>query len=187
MTCAPLPAAGVQASPGQVSAVVSQDRIVEAEIAVRIAHDLPPREAPYSRAEVLAAIGSAHPAIEVLQSRYVDVDQVDTLSALADSLSHGGLVVGDPIADWQGIDLGAEQVRLLVNGAEVKAGTANPAGDMLRLVAWLANEGAHAAGGLRAGQVVTTGSWTGKDAVPPDGEARIVFAHAGEAAVRFGG
>ena len=186
MTCAPLPADGVQGSPGHVPEAVSQDRVVEAEIAVRIAHDLPPREAPYSQAEVLDAIASAHPAIEVLQSRYVDVDQVDKLSALADSLSHGGLVVGDPIPDWQGIDLGAEQVRLLVNGTEVKRGTANPAGDMLRLVVWLANDGAHVAGGLRAGQVVTTGSWTGKDAVPAGGEARIVFTHAGEAAVRFG-
>ncbi len=186
VTCAPLPASGVRRSPGQVSAGVSGDRVVEAEIAVRIAHDLPPRATPYSRAEVLAAIGSAHPAIEVLQSRYVDVDGVDKLSALADSLSHGGLVVGDPIPDWQGIDLGTEQVRLLVNGAEVKRGTANPAGDMLRLVVWMANEGAHAAGGLRAGQVVTTGSWTGKDAVPPGGEARIVFTHAGAAEVRFG-
>ena len=186
VTCAPLPADGVQGSPGQVPPTISRDRIVEAEIAVRIAHDLPPREAPYSRAEVLDAIGSAHPAIEVLQSRYVDVDQVDKLSALADSLSHGGLVVGDPIADWQAIDLAAEQVRLLVNGADVKLGTANPAGDMLRLVIWLANGGAHAAGGLRTGQFVTTGSWTGKDPVPPGGEARIAFAHAGEALVRFG-
>ena len=185
VTCAPLPASGVQGSPGQVPAAASQDRVVEAEIAVRIARDLPPRATPYSRAEVLAAIGSAHPAIEVLQSRYVDVDQVDKLSALADSLSHGGLVIGAPIPDWQGIDLGAEQVRLLVDGAEVKAGTGNPAGDMLRLVIWLANTGAHAAGGLRARQFVTTGSWTGKDAVPAGGEARIVFAHAGEAAVRF--
>lgn len=184
MTCAPLPADGVQGSPGHMA--VSRDRVVEAEIAVRIAHDLPPREAPYSRAEVLGAIGSAHPAIEALQSRYVDVDQVDKLSALADSLSHGGLVVGDAIPDWQGIDLGTEQVRLLVNGAEVKVGTGNPAGDMLRLVVWLANDGAHAAGGLLAGQFVTTGSWTGKDAVPEGGEARIVFTHAGEAAARFG-
>lgn len=186
ITCAPLPASGVQASPGQVSEASCLDRGVEAEIAVRIARDLPPREAPYSRDEVLAAIGSAHPAIEVLQSRYVDVDAVDPLSALADSLSHFGLVVGPAIPDWQALDLAREGVRLLVDGAEVKARTANPAGDMIRLVVWLANEGAHWAGGLQAGQFVTTGSWTGKDAVPPGGEARITFDQAGEAAVRFG-
>ena len=182
VTCAPLPADGIQNSPAQVS---GSDRLVEAEIAVRIGRDLPPREAPYGREEVLAAIASAHPAIEVLQSRYVDVDAVDPLSALTDSLSHFGLVLGASIPDWQTLDLAGEQVRLIVESVEVKSATGNPAGDMVRLVLWLANEGAHWAGGLRAGQVVTTGSWTGKDPVPPGGEARIAFSRAGEAAVRF--
>ena len=182
VNCSPLPAAGLQDSPGQVS---GSDRVVEAEVAVRIGRDLPPREAPYTREDILAAIASVHPAIEVLQSRYVDVGAVDPLSALADSLSHFGLAVGAPIPNWQALDLGAEQVRLIVGGAEIKRATGNPAGDMIRLVLWLANEGAHWAGGLRAGQVVTTGSWTGKDPVPPGGEAQIVFDRAGEAAVRF--
>jgi 2-keto-4-pentenoate hydratase len=53
------------------------------------------------------------------------------------------------------------------------------------LLVWLANQGAHWAGGLRAGQYVTTGSWTAKDVVPPGAEVRIVFDHAGEAAVEF--
>ena len=39
----------------------------------------------------MAAIASAHPAIEVLQSRYVDPDRVDPFSALADSLAHNAL------------------------------------------------------------------------------------------------
>ncbi len=182
VNCAPLPAVGIHDSPGQIS---GSDRVVEAEIAVRLGNDLPPRETPYTREEILAAIASAHPAIEVLQSRYVDASAVDPLSALADSLSHFGLVVGAPIPNWQSLDLGKEQVRLVVGGAEIRRGTGNPAGDMIRMVLWLANEGAHWAGGLHAGQVVTTGSWTGKDPVPPGGEAQIMFDRAGEAAVRF--
>ena len=185
VNCAPLPAAGVQPSPGRASEAAGPDRGVEAEIAVRIGTALPPREPPYSRGEVLAAIASAHPAIELLHSRYTDVNQVDPLSNLADSLSHGGFVYGPAIPDWQSIDLAAEQVRLLVNGAEIKRRTGNPAGDMVRLVVWLANHGAHWSGGLRAGQFVTTGSWTAKDFVPPGAEVRVVFAQCGEAAVRF--
>ena len=182
VTCAPLPAAAIQDSPATIT---GSDRLVEAEIALRLAHDLPPRDQPYTRAEILAAIASAHPAIEVLQSRYLDVAAVDPLSALADSLSHFGLVVGPAIPDWHSLDLAAETVRLSANGADIKAGIGNPAGDMIRMLLWLANEGAHWAGGLHASQVVTTGSWTGKDLVPPGGEARIRFDHAGEAAVRF--
>lgn len=182
MTCAPLPASGLHASPATVS---GSDGQVEAEIAVRFAHDLPPRPDPYTQEEVLAAIASAHPAIEVLGSRYVDVSAVDPLSALADSLSHAALVLGPAIPGWQSLDLAAEQVRLLVDGAEVKSATGNPAGDMLRLLVWMANTGTRWAGGLRAGQVVTTGSWTGKDPVPPGGEAQITFTQAGEALVRL--
>jgi len=184
-TCAPLPAAGVQASPDHASTEQCTDQGVEAEIAVKIAHDLPPRDQPYAPEDILAAIASAHPAIEILQSRYVDVDRVDPLSNLADSLSHFGLVVGPAIADWRPIDLAAEQVALIVNGTEMKRRTGNPAGDMMRLLVWLANQGARWAGGLRAGQYVTTGSWTAKDFVPPGAEVRVVFDHAGEAAMRF--
>ncbi len=184
-TCAPLPAAGVQASPGHASTEQCTDQGVEAEIAVKIAHDLPPRDQPYAPEDILAAIASAHPAIEILQSRYVDVDRVDPLSNLADSLSHFGLVVGPAIADWRPIDLAAEQVALIVNGTEMKRRTGNPAGDMMRLLVWLANQGARWAGGLRAGQYVTTGSWTAKDFVPPGAEVRVVFDHAGAAAMRF--
>jgi 2-keto-4-pentenoate hydratase len=184
-TCAPLPAAGVQASPGRVSTEQCTDQGVEAEIAVKIGRALPPRDTPYTPEDILAAVTSAHPAIEVLQSRFVDVDQVDPLSNLADSLSHFGLVVGPAIADWQSIDLAAEPVSLVVNGKQMKRRTGNPAGDMVRLLVWLANQGAHWAGGLRAGQYVTTGSWTAKDVVPPGAEVRIVFDHAGEAAVEF--
>ena len=87
--------------------------------------------------------------------------------------------------DWRTVDLAAEEVVLLVNGAEVKRGRGNPAGDMVRLLVWLANEGARWAGGLEAGQWVTTGSWTGKDPVPPGGRAEARFARMGSAAVTF--
>lgn len=184
-TCAPLSAAGIQESPAQVSSDDCPMRGVEAEIAVRLGASLPAQDTPYTEEEVLAAVGSAHPAIEVLQSRFADPDAVDKLSNLADSMSHGGLVVGPPFADWPGTDLATERVRLLVDGAEIKSGVGNPGGDMLRLLTWLANEGARWAGGLQAGQVVTTGSWTGKDLVPPGARVRIVFDHAGEAEVRF--
>ena len=39
--------------------------VVEAEIAICLAADLPPRAAPYTEADILAAIASIHPAIEV--------------------------------------------------------------------------------------------------------------------------
>jgi len=181
-TCAPLAASGILSSPAQIACT---DRGIEAEIAVRLGRDLPPREQPYTEQDIRAAIASAHPAIEVLESRFTDPDAVDPLSNLADSLSHCALVLGPAIPDWQSIDLSKEEVRVLVDGTEIKRRVANPAGGMMRLVLWLANTGARWAGGLKAGQAVTTGSWTGKEFTDPDAEARIRFTHCGEAVVRF--
>ena len=60
-------------------------------------------------------------------------------------------------------------VSLWVNGtlAVQRPAWGNPAGDPLRLLTWLANEGARSLGGLRAGQWVTTGSCTGTVLVAP--------------------
>ena len=183
--CAPLPATGIHASPGHVPGSGIALRGVEAEIAFRLASDLPPRPEPYSRAEIIAAIACCVPAIEVLDSRFTDPDAQDKLSILADCSSHGGFVYGSPAANWQGIDFAAETVRLLVDGQPVKTATANPAGDMIRLIQWLADTGAHWAGGLRAGQYVTCGSWTGKDFVSASAQVQVEFAHVGTVTVEF--
>ena len=184
-TCSPMPAAGVHASPAPIYAGPHHLRGVEAEISFRLGADLPPRDAPYGRAEVIAAISDCLPAIEVLDARFVDPDAVDRLSQLADGLSHGGFVYGAPAVNWQAIDFARESVRLLVNGQVVKTGTANPGGDMIRLIQWLADTGARWAGGLLAGQYITCGSWTGKDLVPAAAHVQAEFAHAGSATVEF--
>ena len=183
--CAPLPASGIHASPGRIGGSSTALRGVEAEIAFRLGADLPPRDEPYGRAEVIAAISYCFPAIEVLESRFTDPDAQDKLALLADFSTHGAFVYGAPAADWQGIDFATETVRLLVDGQVVKTATANPAGDMIRLIQWLADTGARWAGGLRAGQYVTCGSWTGKDFVGPSAQVQVRFAHAGSATVEF--
>src|SRR3954466_9083931 len=50
-------------------------RLAEPEFAFRLAHNLPPRPAPYTTKEALAAVGTLHPAIELPDSRFDDVTQ----------------------------------------------------------------------------------------------------------------
>ncbi len=183
--CAPLPAAGIHASPGRVTGASPRLRGVEAEIAFRLGADLPPRDDPYSRAEVIAAIACCVPAIEILDSRFTDPDARIRWALLADASTHGGFVYGRPPRTGRGSTSRARPVRLLVDGQVVKTGTANPAGDMIRLIQWLADTGAHWAGGLRAGQYITCGSWTGKDFVGASAQVQVEFAHAGSATVEF--
>ncbi len=184
-TCAPMPAAGIHPSPSRVTGSGTSLRGVEAEIAFRLGADLPPRTEPYGRAEVIAAISYCLPAIEVLDSRFTDPDAQDKWALMADLSIHAGFVFGAPAADWQGIDFTRETVRVLVDGQEIKTATANPAGDMIRLIQWLADAGTHWAGGLKAGQYVTCGSWTGKDFVGVSAQVQVEFAHAGSATVEF--
>ncbi len=183
--CAPMPLAGIHAGPAHLPAARWPMRVVEAEICFIMGTDLPIEDGPWTREQVVAAIGSVHPGIELLQSRFVNADAVDPMTNLSDGLGHGCYVYGHEIPAWRDIDFTKERVRVLFSGEEALARTGNSAGDMLRLIHWLANEGTRWAGGLRVGQVVTTGSWTGKSVVPPGKNARAVFEHAGEATLDF--
>ncbi len=183
--CGPLPAAGILASPAALSGKVFTLRGVESEVAVRISRDLPPRATPYSREEVADAIAAFHPAIEVLQSRFVEPGAVGPMSGLADTQGHGAFVYGAPVTAWRGIDLLQVSVEQRVDGAVNATRTGHPGGDLLGQVAWLANEGSTWAGGLRAGQFVTCGSWTGANRVGPRARVRVSFTSIGEVELDF--
>jgi 2-keto-4-pentenoate hydratase len=150
-----------------------------------MAQDLPPRATPYTRAEVIAAIAAAHPAIEVLESRFLDPDAVAPFTNLADTQSHGGFVYGPGLEAWHDIDFAHETVSQYVNGELHMQRTGNPCGDMIRLMVWMANEGAVWAGGLKAGQFVTCGSWTGKTNMPSHARQKVVFPSVGEAVADY--
>lgn len=176
------------ASPANIPAAGLRLFGVEAELAFRLARDLPARAIPYSRDEIVAAIGSAHPVIEVLESRFVDRDRVDVAARLADNLTNFALVCGPAIAGWPALDFDPARppVELRMDGARLTETTGNAAGDPLALVTALANDGARRHGGLRAGAMVTTGSLTAMSYARPDttvvadfgrlGEVRVVFA-----------
>jgi 2-keto-4-pentenoate hydratase len=183
--CGPMPVSGIHFGHVRLPGARWPMRAVEAEICFRLATDLAFKDGPFTRQQVIAAIDSCHPGIEVLQSRFVDPNTLDPMTSLADSLGHGCYIVGPQISNWQSLNFAEESVRVVVNGREEVARVANPAGDMLRLVEWLANEGAGWAGGLRAGQIITTGSWTGKTVAPAGARVQAEFAHAGTVTLEF--
>jgi 2-keto-4-pentenoate hydratase len=140
----------------------------EAEIAYRLAQDLKSRAKGYSLDEVRAAVGSVHPAIEITDTRFAALASQERPSHIADQLNHGALAVGASAANLASVDPRAQKAVMEVNG-DIRAETigGNPAGDPMRLLLWLANVGSRAAGGLRAGSVITTGSLTGVVLVSP--------------------
>lgn len=146
---------------------------MEAEIAYRFARDLPPRDEPYTREEVLDAVASVHPVFEIVDTRFTVFGGVERVCQMADQFSHGALIVGPAIADWRALEPLKERVVLTVDGQTVADKTAgNTGGEPVRMLVWMANVGARSLGGLKAGDVVTTGSSTGTDFVKPG--SRIV-------------
>ncbi len=190
ISCAPLPANSFFPARVPINSTIFTQREVESEICFRLGRDLPPRSDPYTHSDMAAALESCHPGIELLQSRLTDPDRANPLALLADFIQSGGFIVGEEIAAFTA-SLGdpmhqvPARVEQTISNGDVKIATANPAGDMLRLIAWLANEGAVWAGGLRAGQIVTCGSWTGKTFVPAGGWVTTAYAGAERLQVAF--
>ena len=98
---APMPSIGIATSGDRIARQYRRMRGVEAEIAFLLGKDLPPRAAPYSREELVNAIASCHPAIELLESGLLDPETADRLTAIADLQSNGGFVAGLPISGWE--------------------------------------------------------------------------------------
>jgi 2-keto-4-pentenoate hydratase len=161
-SCAPLPFSLIYPAPCSLPPSASGQLGIEAEIAVRLKQDLPPRGTPYIRDEVIAAIGSIHPAIEIVAYRFADHGQQSPLTLLADALGNSTLLYGTGRNERFDIDQTSQPVQLYFGTSQVAdAVGGNPAGDIFRLLVWLANHAARRCGGLRAGQIVTTGSCTG--------------------------
>ena len=183
---APMPRAWMAPSGAVLTGPSYRYRKLEAEIAFLIGEDLPPRATPYSSAEVVAAIASCHPAIEELESGLIDPKAANPLSALADLQMHGGFVYGAACPDWQSLDFTTEHVTLAIDGSvRVDRTGSNTSGDLMRLLPYLANEGAARTGGLTAGQWITTGSWTGNTAALPGSQVEVCFDRAGRVSLRF--
>jgi 2-keto-4-pentenoate hydratase len=185
-SCAPMPDSGLFKGPKNLDPKVFTQREVEAEIGFTFRTDLPPRDTPYTAADILAAIGTCQPGLEVLQSRLENPGAAAPLALLADFIQTGAYVWGEPIADWQNIDFTAMQVIQTISGGPSVSRIGNPAGSMVRLMVWLANTGAVWAGGIKAGQLVTCGSWTGKTQAPADSEVEAEFIGAGPVSLSFG-
>ena len=171
---------------GRVPAEILHLIGVEAELGYRFVRDLPPRDDPYTHGEVLDAIATVHAVIEIIDTRFTALGVTDPLSHRADHQNSGALAVGPGLRDWRGIDPLAQPVRLMLNGVVRHEGIGgNSAGDNIRLLIWMANHGARSQGGLRAGQIVTTGSCSGTTFVQPGTRARAEFPGIGEIDIRI--
>lgn len=140
-------------------------RVVEPEFAFCMATALPPRAAPYLPVEVLAAVGSLHPAFEVPDSRFAHFAGAGQAQLIADDACCGQFAFGPAApAAWRTLDLAAQAVHATVTGAEgqlrcTRNGEGRALlGDPLLALTWLANALSSLGTGLRAGDWASCGT-----------------------------
>ena len=185
--CAPIPAAGVFDSGASLLGPPWRMRGIEVEVAVRLRKDLLAASGVPDAAAARDAIGAVLPVIEVVETRLADWRDSPPLSQLADLQSHGALVVGAPSQMSPGdLDLRSVEAYLAFDGQPVASTRgANPAGDVWRLLSWLAWHCAQRGQPLRAGQIITTGSCTGMLFAPEGARVQAQLAGIGMVELQF--
>ena len=92
-------------------------RVAEPEFAFRLGENLLPRPTPYDVGEVLAAVETLHPAIEIPDSRFADFVGAGEAQLIADNACAHLFVLGAPAtADWRSRDLIEERPRIRLRG-----------------------------------------------------------------------
>jgi 2-keto-4-pentenoate hydratase len=147
---------------------------VETEIAVRLARDLPPRAAPYARADAAEAVAEVMPAIELVDDRYEDFAAIGAPTLIADNAFDAGSLLGEPFPGWRRLDLANLAARTFRDGALVAEGRSDALlGHPLDALAWLATRRSGLGLGLAAGTFVSLGSITPVQWVEVPGVWRI--------------
>ena len=184
-TAAPIPAERLLRSPASVVGANMTMLGVEAEVAYRLARDLPPRARPYSARAVMAAVGEVVVAIELCDTRLAHWKKTSGAWKLADFQNNHALVIGSGTADWQKIDFHKQEVEFVIGKRVARASGAHSFGNPARLLPWLVAHAAKHGHGLHAGDVITTGAWTGLEIAKVGDEVTARFPGIGEATVRI--
>lgn len=161
----PLFASDIIQAPARVDISYLGLRGVEAEFVYELGEDLPAKEDDYTVAELSRAVRWVYPAVELVGSRFPPGTAIGTHTLIADQAGGGALVVAPQLrrslAEFEA--MGFLPVRMLVNDAVVGAGSA---ADVLRnpiySITWLANSLKARHLSLKKGDIVSTGTMTGK-------------------------
>jgi len=173
----------VRSSPATFAPNTFRQPLLEGEIAFRMECPLAARARPFDEGEVLDAVASAFVCVEVADVRYAAPWPFPMPLLAADNGAAGGFVIGPDIANWRERDLSLIEATLEIDGrhvADALAGAERT--DAVAALVWAANELSRRGYGLRAGDLVTTGSAT----VPTrcDGGVTAVARFAGIGEVR---
>lgn len=181
--CAPLPLSSLRPEPARLLTGEAASVRLKAGICFRVGKSLADYDAPYTREEVLAAITSCHPSVDVLQPPLGDFN--GDLSSVADGCAHDQLIYGRPTPAWWEVNISQIPLSVFQGGRRTFSGVAGPAEDAVSLLQWLANRGARWGGGLMVSQLAAIDLAAPEIVIRADQPARIVLGWLGAITLRF--
>lgn len=153
--CGFLLASGVFATGDAVPVARFAQLAVEVEVAFVLERDL--AGPGVSLATALLAVEGALPALELVDVRFGG--KPTAADAVADGVFASAIVLGQPLTPLAGLDLALEGVMYELNGQVMATNTAAEVlGNPLNSLAWIANHLGNRGLGLKAGDVVMSGS-----------------------------
>jgi 2-keto-4-pentenoate hydratase len=176
-THAPLPPPGVHDSPARLQAGDFHQLGIEAEIAFRVGVDTPPQG-------VAGAIDAMCVAIELVDTRWVEGPDAPPMLKLADLQAHGALVLGA----WQrlrDVDWRDQPCRVHIGAQASEFRGSHSFGDPRDVLPRWAEHVASEAGIVRAGTIVTTGTWCGLLTARAGDEVTVDFPGIGRALLQL--
>ena len=165
-----------------ISSELIQPR-AEGEIAFILKDDL---DGPgISTADVLRATEGVMACFEIVDSRVRDW-KIKIQDTVADNASCGLFVLGDSLVDPRDVDLSTCGMVLEKNGEVIATGAGAAAlGSPVNCVAWLANTLSEFDIGLKAGEVILSGSLVPLMPIVPGDSMYVTVGGIGSASVRF--
>src|SRR6266851_2589332 len=125
---------------GTASMAGNEMRVAEPEFAFRMRADLPPRPSAYTVREVVDAVDTLHPAIEIPDSRFKDFVNAGAAQIIADNACAHLFVLGAPAtSNWRALDLVEERPVITLRDRRFTGHGKNVLGDPRVALTWLAN------------------------------------------------
>lgn len=189
MTHAPLPPAGVWASPADARTWPFRLRFIEAEIALRLGQPVDAAlAATLDMSSASALVDAMCVSIEIVDSRWQQGFKAPALLRLADLQSHAALVLGEWVpyrAGQEARDWLTQTCRVQIGDSVTEHRGSHTCGDPAWVLPeWLRHATCDGAV-LPAGSVVTTGTWCGALPAQAGDTVSVRFDGIGQAQVQL--
>lgn len=133
---------------------------IDVEFGFTLGHDVTPGS-KWTDEEILEAVGSVHPTLDIFNSHFTDLWGVGWPSIVADNGTDGKIVRGPAVSEWRMLNLASMKATLLVNGRVVRTGAGHVImDDPLKALVWAVRHVLDRGHTLRAGDFFSTGSCT---------------------------